>query len=549
MNKKKFTKVIVAVFISCLMVLITLEVYNKLNVEKSNSVYDLYNKNIAKKDKTLATNAIKKVKKVLSQFEMYSPDINFNNMYNDSVLAGAAKKDYLDKLNNTVNQKYFDILKKNLKYEVVHIYKGEYPKARTKNQRFVLNLSVKYVDIEKNYKIYKNKQLLGIVGPNVDFVTYLSDEKNIQLSQTFISDYYVDYIADSKKYVLKAPDMITFYMFQVKNINQNIDDMISKIVYDISNQPKDEDKANFEGAKKKLDEELEIIRSKDIDKTIEWIKNNANLSQVEKIKIIEYADNFKTKYAKTDLVKFLLDTNEYEFIGYNNKKNTIVYSVNGYNYDELAKMFITNEVSNVVNHRLNYNKYLVFKEALKNNEFVKEIRFIEIPVNKSGEASPLLPNIMPNENLMWSYDEIEYQGLQGIDVNKVPQDFNKYFSVTSVDGFASRAAVVYVSKDAYKEEFEKTGNWDAYNKDCEKLIIDSLKIILGYEENAGNSVYVEDFNKLVQTILQRMNSTTQEISEIVDRNKCNLNGVTIKLNISGNSFAMTVKVDKWEIKE
>lgn len=549
MNKKKFTKMIIAVFISCLVVLVGMEVYNKLNVEVSNSVYDLYNRNIPKKEKKLATNAIKKTKKTLLEFQNYSPEINFNNMYTDSVLAGAAKKDYLDKLNNNVNKKYFDILKKNLKYDVVHIHKGVYPKSRSKNIRFVLNISVKYVDLEKNYKIYKNKQLLGSVGPNVDFVTYLSDEKNIQLSQTFITDYYVDYIAETKKYMLKAPDMVTFYMFQVKNINQNIDDMISQIVYDISNQPKDEDKEKFELAKKKMDEELEIVRSKDIEKTIEWIKNNANLSQVEKIKMIEYADKFKIQFAKTDLVKFLLDTNEYEFIGYNNKKNTVVYSINGYNYDELSKMFITNEVDNMIDHRLNYSKYLVFKEALKNNEFVKEIRFIEIPVNKAGEASPLLPYIMPNEKNMWSYDQVEYQGLQGIDVNKVPQDFNKYFSVTSVDNFASRAAVVYISKDAYAEEFEKTGTWDAYNKDCEKLIIDSLKIILGYEENANNTVYVEDFNKLVQTILQRMNSTSQEISEIVDPKKCNLNGVTIKLNISGNSFAMAVKVDKWEIKE
>lgn len=543
MNKKKFMRLIITIFIACLLTLMGLQIYDKYNILESSSVYGLYNENIPEAEKTIATNGMKKLIKELQAFQVYSPDIKFDIMHKDSVLAGVAKKDYLEKLNNPANKKYINIMKKYLKFKIVHVYRM---KPDKKNRKYGLCLEVKYLDLENNYKLYKNKQLLGTVDKNMEFFDYLNDSKNIELSQRYIDDYYMTYIYETNEYIFKAPDIITYYMFQIRNINQTIDDAIKSIVYDISNEPKEEEKEDLKKAKAILDKELEYIRSKDTEQLTDWLKANINTEISKKIKALEWIDGFKSKYARTQVVKFLFDTNKYEYIGYNNKKNTIVYAIKGYNYDELNKMFINTNFEAETNHMFNYNKFLMFEKAYKNNEYIPETRFVEVQVEKKGFTDPLLMHILPKEEYIWDYNEAEYKGLQGIEVKDIPKDYNKYFSVISVPNFANRAAVVYISKESYMDEFEETGSFDSFNNDCNKLIIDSLKIILDYEKNVGNTVYREDFDKLVSVILQKIKSQKRDTTINIDAKEQNLNGVAIRLNISGNSVAMTVRVDKWE---
>lgn len=547
MNKKKFFRILITIFSTCLIILIGINVYRRLNVEEATSVYPLYDDNIPIEERSIATNAIKALKTEMAKFQAYSPNIGFEKMYVDNVLAGAAKKDYLDKLNNPINKQYIDVLKRHLRFKVVHVAKGKYPKNRSENLRFCFNIEIKYIDIENNYKLYKNKQLLGTIDKNIDFVTYLNDDSNIELSQTYVLSYYIDYIDETSKYQLSSPDVFVYYMFQLQNQNQTIEDIIKNVIYDISNEPKQEEREKLVKAKAIIDKELEYIRAQNTDDLIEWLKNNINNNAIKKTQILNWIKEFDIKYAKTQIVQFLLETNKYEYIGYNNKKNTVVYAIKGYNYDKLFQMFNTSlREESEIDHKGNYNKFLIFKKALENKEYIKETRFIEVEVDRAGFTKPFIMQMLPLEKNIWDYNEVEYNGLVGIDVKDVPQDFHKYFKVTQVPGFANRAALVYISREPYREDYEATGNWTKYDEDCKKIIVDSLKIILDYEKNVNNTVYRKDFDRLVDRILQRIYSSRNEFSEEIDPKQSNLNGIRIRINNSGNSIAMTVRVDKWE---
>ncbi|MEG0073568.1 MAG: hypothetical protein RR922_05210 [Clostridia bacterium] len=548
MTRRQFKRILLALIIISVIVMGMFALSNFVVMEKATTSYPLFNQNITnKKDANFVT---KKLREFLLQVKNCDVNIDFKNVYEDTIVAEVTKKDYLARLNNAENKPYIDIMKKYLNIELAHVYL-ENAEATIDDETKAVGttygaiIAIDYLDLEANYKVFKNRQLLNEIDANMEFLTYISNEANVMVSKKYVNDYKIKYNKTAKILKFSAPLEIIQYQTQTKSAGETIPQKLAAIAYNISSEPFAENDALFKQAKIYADKELADVQNKNYD---ELAKNLTDrYSKNATTKATEYLNKFYNVYQYCDLVKFVEQESTIKFIGYDNVKKSLVYEIEEYPYEDVVDLFFLTDTSTTIAEATKCaTKFDSFKDIVAHKEVKKTKRTIELAVGEESKLeATLLQQYMPNEKLLWNKDELEFSGITSIAPKRLVSDYDKFFKVEQLSGFASNAATVHIIRESYREDFKATGNWKKYDDAVLETYTGALKIILDYEKGTYNSYYKEKCDELFAAIQKDLDAKEEITLELSSKNS-SLMGVYIKITKKEDLFSMVVKCDNWE---
>lgn len=535
MTRGQFKRLLIAIIVGAVLFLVLMGVTNYVSMEEQTTSYQLFNNNIT--NKKVANNIVKEMREYLKGYQNYSPDIDFNKAFTDTIIAQVMKKDYTEKLTNAENAPYIDILKQYFKVELLNI--SETSVSDTELE-YTLIIGMDYVDIENNYKLYKNRQYSNEIDSNISFIDYLNVPENVTLSKNYITNYTVKYDIANEAYIYSKTSDILKLQIPTVDASETIPAKLAKIEYNVSLEPIEENKELFNIAKINADKEFADITNKKYDELTEKMEERYQSEKVDNI--AAYFIKFYSLYRNCDLVKFIEQESKIKFVGYDNIKKTLIYEVEEYPYEECMKIFKYIDETTEAEPIKSANKFTAFKKLVDNKEVQKTKKLIELSIDKEGKLTEsLLSKYMLPEKLLWNKDELEFSGIVAIDPKNVPLDYSNYFTVQEAPGFANRAAAVYAIRTNFKTDAE-------YLKYIDTKVKNSLKIIFNMEDEAQNDFYKSKCDELIKIIERTYEDIESEKTTEFNNKNSSLNGMTIKIIKTVDAYTMFIKCDSWEVE-
>ncbi len=543
MTKGQLKRLLIAMMVGMVIMIVLLSVSSeKKYIESEDFSYDLLNDDMPNNHKKYAEIIAKELIEFMKVFNSYSKDIDFSKIYSDSIECQVVKSEYTKMLENNANKPYLEELKKYYDVKLVNIYSigGESEKTELISIKYGAIFKIEYLDLEKNYKIFKNRQFSNEIDSNMEFLEYLKVPENIVISTKFINDYKITWDLVNDKATYSPISKLISLQIPVANITETIEQELEKIVYDVSLESIPENEEKFKKAKTTADKVVQEITAKNYKALASDVLKTYDDSIAKTLKV--YMDEFNTLYKESELVKYIEKESKIRFIGYNNTESSLIYEIEEYPYEETVKLFIKEKQSTKVLTKA--NNFALFSKLVENNEIKKTKRIVEIEVSDNGKLKEsLLMELMPKVEYLWNKQELEFTGLVSIKPTELPGDYTSYFSVQEMSGIGKHISVVYVPRSSFESSSE-------YLKFTKEKIHKTLTIILGNDLDNATEYYKKQLNLLYDKIIGIIyDSMDDEVEETFTRKNSKLNGVELTVRKKKTGITVLIKCDNWEVTE
>lgn len=543
MTKGQLKRLLIAMMVGMVIMIVLLSVSSeKKYIESEDFSYDLLNDDMPNNHKKYAEIIAKELIEFMKVFNSYSKDIDFSKIYSDSIECQVVKSEYTKMLENNANKPYLEELKKYYDVKLVNIYSigGESEKTELISIKYGAIFKIEYLDLEKNYKIFKNRQFSNEIDSNMEFLEYLKVPENIVISTKFINDYKITWDLVNDKATYSPISKLISLQIPVANITETIEQELEKIVYDVSLESIPENEEKFKKAKTTADKVVQEITAKNYKALASDVLKTYDDSIAKTLKV--YMDEFNTLYKESELVKYIEKESKIRFIGYNNTESSLIYEIEEYPYEETVKLFIKEKQSTKVLTKA--NNFALFSKLVENNEIKKTKRIVEIEVSDNGKLKEsLLMELMPKVEYLWNKQELEFTGLVSIKPTELPGDYTSYFSVQEMSGIGKHISVVYVPRSSFESSSE-------YLKFTKEKIHKTLTIILGNDLDNATEYYKKQLNLLYDKIIGIIyDSMDDGVEETFTRKNSKLNGVELTVRKKKTGITVLIKCDNWEVTE